>query len=85
LKKVRYITHIERSGIEKGRADGLKIGIDRGRAEGHADFLIRLLEEKFGILDPDIQTTVYRLDENRLFEWVRRTLTAQTLREVIGQ
>jgi len=66
---VEYITHIEKRGIEKGRAE----------------MLLRLLEEKFGTLDPDIQTMVYRLDDNRLFEWLKRSLTAQNLREVIGQ
>jgi len=68
-KKVEYITHIEKRGIEKGRAE----------------MLLRLLEEKFGTLDPDIQAMVYRLDDNRLFEWLKRSLTAQNLREVIGQ
>jgi hypothetical protein len=76
-KKVQYITHIERKGIDKGRAEG----IEKGRVE----MLLRLLEEKFGTLEPDIQATVSNLDEKSLFEWLKRSLTAQTLREVIGR
>jgi hypothetical protein len=68
-KKVEYMTHIERTGIKKGQAS----------------FLLCLLEDKFGPLSPDIQATVHRLDENRLFEWFKRSLRAQTLREVVGQ
>jgi len=69
LKKVRYMTHIERSGIKKGRAE----------------MLLRLLEEKFGTIDPDIQDTVYHLDEKSSYEWLKRALTVPTLREVMGQ
>ncbi len=96
-KKVQYVTHIERKGIETGRlagltegiktglVDGLKTGRADGLKTGRAEMLLRLLEEKFGTLDPDIQTTVYRLDENHLFEWLKRSLKAESLQEVIGQ
>jgi hypothetical protein len=71
-KQVRYVTSIEKM----ARADG--------RADGQANLLIRLLAEKFGPLNPDVQATIHHLDENRLFEGVKRSLTAQTLQEVIG-
>ncbi len=47
--------------------------------------LIRLLEEKFGLVDKDTQATIYRMDENRLLECAKRIFTAPTLGEVIGQ
>ncbi|HDN25524.1 MAG TPA: hypothetical protein ENG03_00205 [Thioploca sp.] len=68
-KKVEYVTHIERRGIDKGQAK----------------MVIRLLEEKFGLVDKDTQTTIYRMDENRLLECAKRSFTAPTLGEVIGQ
>ncbi len=68
-KKVEYVTHIERRAIEKGRAE----------------MVIRLLEEKFGLVDKDTQTTIYRMDENRLVECAKRIIKAPTLGEVIGQ
>jgi hypothetical protein len=71
-KQVRYITHIERSGIKKGRV------------EGRAKMLLRLLEKKFGTIAPAIQDTVYKLDEKSSYEWLERALTAETLREVMG-
>ncbi len=76
-KTMRYMTHIERSGIAKGEKNGI--------AKGRAEMLLLLLEEKFGTLDPDVQDTVYHLDENSSFEWLKKALTAPTLREVIGQ
>jgi hypothetical protein len=76
-KKVEYVTHIERRALEKGQADG--------QAKGQAKMLIRLLEEKFGLVDKDTQTTIYRMDENRLVECAKRIFTAPTLGEVIGQ
>jgi len=76
-KTMQYVTHIERSGIEKGR--------NEGRNEGRAEMLLRLLEEKFGTLDSDVQDKVYHLDENSSFEWLKRALTAPTLQEVIGK
>jgi hypothetical protein len=97
-KKVQYITHIERRGIEKGfaqgRIDGLKNGlaegietgitkgITKGIAEGRAEMLFRLLDTKFGPLDKEIQETIYRLDEQRLFEMFQHSLTAKTLRDI---
>jgi len=74
-KQVRYITHIERSGIKKGRTEG--------RTEGRAEMLLRLLTKKFGTIAPAIQNTVYKLDEKSSYEWLERALTAETLREVM--
>ena len=54
------------------------------KVEGQADLLVRLLEDKFGSLDPDISATIHRLDDDSLFEYVKRSLTAQTLGEIIG-
>jgi len=71
-KQVRYMTHIERSGIKKGLT------------EGRAEMLLCLLEEKFGTVAPTIQDTVYKLDKKSSYEWLKRALTAKTLREVMG-
>jgi len=71
-KQVRYITHIERSGIKKGEA------------KGQAKMLLCLLEEKFGTIAPDIQNTVYKLDEKSSIEWLKRAVRAKALREVMG-
>lgn len=61
-KKVEYVTHIERRGI------------DKGLAKGRAEMVIRLLEDKFGLVDKDTQTTIYRMDENRSVECAKRIL-----------
>jgi hypothetical protein len=72
-KKVEYVTHIERKAV------------DKGLAKGRAEMLIRLLEEKFGLVNEEVQEAVYQMDENRLVECAKRLFTAPTLAEVIGQ
>ncbi|TGO02393.1 hypothetical protein PN36_25765 [Candidatus Thiomargarita nelsonii] len=71
-------------GLQQGLEQGLAQGLNKGRVEGQAQLLIGLLEEKFGPLDPDIHATIYRLDDESLIQCAKRTLKAQSLREVIG-
>ncbi len=70
-KTMRYVTHIERKGIEKG--------FEKGRTE----MLLCLLEEKFGALDSDIRDKICHLDENSSFEWLKKAITAPTLQKMI--
>lgn len=64
--------------LEKGRLLGLK----EGRQEGEAVFLLRLLERKFGRLDPRTRERVQGADSESLFEWGERVLTAERLEDV---
>ena len=54
-----------------------------GRKEGKAQFLMGLLEDKFGPLNHEIKATILRLTEPRLLECAKRLWTAQTLQDVI--
>ncbi|MFY9824235.1 MAG: Rpn family recombination-promoting nuclease/putative transposase [Thermoanaerobaculia bacterium] len=73
---------------EEGRLLGLKEGrqkgVREGRQEGEARFLLRLLERKFGRIDPQTRRRVRGADAERLLLWGERVLTAERLEEVFA-
>jgi len=52
--------------------------------EGEVKVLVRMLEGKFGSLREDIRQRVHTADEEQLFDWGERALTAESLNEVFG-
>lgn len=71
-----------KEGRQKGIKEGREKGIQEGRQAGEALFLLRLLERKFGRLDPQIRKRVRSADAERLLDWGERVLTAQRLEDV---
>lgn len=69
---------------QEGFALGLERGREEGRIEGETQFLLRLLDQKFGGLDAATQTRVRSADDQQLLAWADRVLTARTLDEVFG-
>jgi flagellar biosynthesis/type III secretory pathway protein FliH len=69
-------------GREKGLEKGLEKGRQEGRKEGEAQFLIRLLERKFGLLDDEIRQRIDAADRDQLLEWGERILKAERIEEV---
>ena len=63
---------------------GLKRGIEQGRGEGEAVFLMRLLRHKFGPLSPALEQRIRNAEPEALATWGERVLTAQTLDEVFS-
>lgn len=54
------------------------------REEGEAIFLLRLLEQKFGRIDPRTRKRVQSADAERLLDWGTRVLTAERLEDVFN-
>jgi predicted transposase/invertase (TIGR01784 family) len=75
-------------GEARGEAKGITIGEARGEAkgktEGKADFLLKMLELKFGPLEAEIRERVYKLDNAALEKCAERLLQAESLWEVLG-
>ena len=71
-------------GIQKGIQKGVQKGIQEGRQEGEAALLLRLLERKFGRVDPKTRKRVQSADAERLLDWGERVLTAERLEDVFG-
>jgi predicted transposase/invertase (TIGR01784 family) len=59
-------------------------GRQEGRQEGEATLLLRLLEQKFGRIDPQTQKRVQSADSERLLDWGMRVLTAEHLEDVFN-
>ena len=68
-----YVTSAERFGIEKGRQ------------EGEAALLKRLLARRFGALPDAVQVRLTTADVDQLEEWAIKVLDAESLDEVFDQ
>jgi hypothetical protein len=81
-ENMRYITSIERMGIEKGIEQGIERGIETGVIRGETTMLLRLLRHKFGSLTSLYENKVKEANANSLEHWADRVLDAQTLDDV---
>ena len=71
-----------REGRREGRQEGREEGLREGRQEGEALLLMRLLERKFGPLEPMIRQRITEADADRLLAWGEQLLTADRLEKV---
>ena len=81
----RYYGQGHREGREEGLKEGLKEGLVEGLKEGKRNFLLRLLELRFGPLPPVRHATLDAAGDATLDRWTDRVLTAATLDEVLGE
>lgn len=72
-------------GRQEGKQEGKQEGHQEGRQEGEATLLLRLMERRFGPLDPDLQARIRTADAETLLQWGERLLTAATPAEVLGE
>jgi predicted transposase/invertase (TIGR01784 family) len=70
---------------QQGMQEGLRQGMRQGLQQGEALLLRRLLERKFGPLDPVALARLERADPDLLLLWGERVLTAATLAEVLAE
>ena len=57
-------------------------GREEGRREGLEAMLVRLIEQRFGALPPDIAGAIHAADASQLLGWGERVLTAASLADV---
>lgn len=69
-------------GFQEGFRQGFQEGFQQGFQEGQALMLLQLLGSKFEPLDSDIEQRVRSADANRLLEWAKRVLSAETLADI---
>ena len=93
-----YITHIERSGFEKGRLEGVRQGVQQGVRQGvhqgvrqgvrqgvqqgKAELLRKLLQRRFGTLPVSIVDRLVHAAPSDLDAWSERILDAESLDDV---
>jgi len=73
-EKVQYITSVERIGIAKGRIEG--------HVEGESSLLKKLLEHRFGMLPQWATEQLVNAKEEELEVWAKAIFTAPTLEAV---
>ncbi len=86
-KTMRYVTSIERMGIEKGREEGRQEGKQEGRQEGLREGLIAAielgLELKFGSESLQLLTEISEIQDLEILETIKaRIKMANNLREI---
>jgi predicted transposase YdaD len=79
---------VREEGVRQGVQQGLRQGVQEGRQEGlqlgEAKALLRLLERRFGLLDPRTRDRVTAADADLLLEWIDRAATAESLAAVFA-
>ncbi len=83
--KMRYVTSVERIGLERGRMEGREEGREEGRQEGEARALLRLLERRFGPVSGPVRSQVTAADLETLDRWFDRGVDAPTLDAVFDE
>ncbi len=73
-EKVQYISSVERIGIAKGRVEG--------HVEGKSSLLEKQLEYRFGVLPEWAAEQLVRAKEEELEAWAKAIFTAPTLEAV---
>lgn len=66
----------------KWRQEGLEQGLSEGQKKGEAGLLLRLMERKFGSLDPEMRDRIDQADANQLLQWADRLLTAERVEQI---
>ena len=70
--------------VEELKEAGLQEGLQEGRREGERRILLRLLERKFGAVDPATQRRVDQAGDRQLLTWGENLLTAERLDDVFS-
>ncbi len=84
-EKMRYVSSVERIGIEKGLQQGLLQGMQQGMQQGEGVLLRRLLARRFGALPETIENRLTQASVNQLETWGDRVLDAKSLDDVFRE
>ncbi len=77
---MRYVTSIERLGIEKGMQQGMQ----QGRHQGMAQVLVRQLVTRFGNVPAAVLTRIDGASDDELESWADAVLSAPSLEAIFG-
>ena len=80
--KMRYVTSVERLGIQKGMAQGRVEGLAEGEAKGKADMLLLQLRRRNKTLPAGIEDRVRAASIEQLDEWSGRFADGKSLSEI---
>ncbi|MEO5373918.1 MAG: Rpn family recombination-promoting nuclease/putative transposase [Alphaproteobacteria bacterium] len=76
-------------GMQKGMMldvdEARRLGEEKGKAEGKAEMLLRLLRRRFGPLSPGVEDRVRAAGSEQLDGWSERFVDAHSLADVFGE
>ncbi len=81
---MRYVTSIERIGMEKGMEEGMEKGMEKGLQQGALRQLLRLLHHRFETMPEEIQTRLQVLPLEQLEQLLDVALTATSINEFVA-
>lgn len=79
-EKMRYVSSVEQTGIEKG----MQQGIQQGRHEGETLALQKLLSKRFGAIPTDIAARIATASLAEIESWFDQAIDAEQLADVFG-
>ena len=68
--------------IEMGREAGIQTGVHTGIHKGESNFLLQLLENKYGVVSFAYRKRIYAANSQQLLQWMKQALVAKSLEEV---
>ncbi len=74
VKKMEYVTSVERIGFKRGMQQGMQ--------QGTRKLLIRQIKKKFGQLPADIKLKLEQAGESEILDWSERILTADSVADM---
>lgn len=75
---------IAKKWIEQGMQQGMQQGVRQGIEQGTVNVLLRILNRRFGNLDPMLETRIRRLPAKQLYQITDIALDASSLEAVIA-
>lgn len=83
-RTMRYVSSVEKIGIELGREEGLREGRQEGREEGRKELLALLIESRFGSVPPAVRERLAAADSAELDGWARKLFSGASLDDVFA-
>ncbi|WP_353571993.1 DUF4351 domain-containing protein [Candidatus Albibeggiatoa sp. nov. BB20] len=82
---MRYVTSVERIGMERGIEQGILQGMQEGIQQGEQSILLRQLTRRFGILPESLQERIKQANLEQLELWSDVILTASSLDDIFDK
>lgn len=79
-KKVRYVTSIERMGIEKGRQEGIQQGLQQGELRKSREHVVEILQMRFKRVPKTLVHKIQAIEDTaRLSKLLKETVVVKSL------
>ncbi len=81
---MRYVTHIERMGIKKGREQGLEKGREQGLQQEAHKLIALMLKTRFGAIPKWAEEKLSDAATDELENWGVRLISAKKIEDVFA-